>query len=268
MMGDIINHLPDREDAMSTDTQTEPRRRVQRVRHELQRRELRVTRVEPRGERFVAVTVQGDSLRTFASASFDDHVKLMLPDGSGGLQMRDYTPRAFDTARGELVLEFALHGDGPFTEWAAQAQAGQTLTVAGPRGSMVIPTDYDWHLLVGDDSAWPAIARRLEELPASAHVQVLLLMPDAPAWPVRTSALPRCFATPEALVQALRDLAPPPGEGFAWCAGEARLMATLRDVLLREKGHPKEAMKVAAYWKQGATGYHARLDDEAVPAAA
>ena len=252
---------------MSTDTQTtsSPQRRMQRVRYELQRRELRVVRVEPRGERFVAVTVQGESLRSFASASFDDHVKLMLPDGAGGLQMRDYTPRAFDTARGELVLEFALHGEGPFTEWAAQAAVGQALTVAGPRGSMVIPTDYDWHLLVGDDSAWPAIARRLEELPADANVQVLLMMPDAPAWPAGTSATPRFAATPEALTQALRELALPVGDGFVWCAGEARLMATLRDVLLREKGHPKEAMKVAAYWKQGATGYHARLDDDAPP---
>lgn len=244
---------------MNTSPDTEPRRRIQRVRYELQRRELNVVRVEPRGARFVAVTVQGESLRSFASASFDDHVKLMLPDADGGLLMRDYTPRAFDTARGELTLEFALHGDGPFTEWAAQAEAGQTLTVAGPRGSMVIPTDYDWHLLVGDDSAWPAIARRLEELPAGAAVQLLLLMPEVPAG-VGAADL-RLAATPEALVQALRDLPLPTGEGFVWCAGEAQLMAALREVLLREKGHPKEAMKVAAYWKQGATGYHARLDE-------
>jgi len=249
---------------MKTQPDTEPRRRIQRLRYELQRRELRVVRVEPRGARFVAVTVQGESLRSFASASFDDHVKLMLPnpdEGASGPLMRDYTPRAFDTVRGELTLEFALHGQGPFTEWAAQARAGQTLTVAGPRGSMVIPTDYDWHLLVGDDSAWPAIARRLEELPAGAKVQLLLLMPEVPA--AVASADLRLAATPEALVQALRELALPAGEGFAWCAGEAQLMAALREVLLREKGHPKEAMKVAAYWKQGATGYHARLDEDA-----
>lgn len=249
---------------------TEPQRRVQRVRYELQRRELRVTRVEPRGDRFVAVTVQGDSLRSFASASFDDHVKLMLPDGAGGLLMRDYTPRAFDTTRGELVLEFALHGTGPFADWARQAEVGQLLTVAGPRGSMVIPMDYDWHLLVGDDSAWPAIARRLEELPAQARVEVLLLMPAAPAWPAGVSPQPhwRLCATPEALTQVLRELALPAGEGFAWCAGEAHLMAALRDVLLQEKRHPKAAMKVAAYWKQGAAGYHARLDDDAPARAA
>lgn len=251
--------------AMSLPAHPEPARRIQRVRYETQRRELRVTRVEPRGERFVAITVQGDSLRDFASASFDDHVKLLLPDGAGGQLMRDYTPRAFDTTRGELVLEFALHGagdaSGPFTDWAVQAQVGQTLTVAGPRGSMVIPTDYDWHLLVGDDSAWPAIARRLEELPASARVDVLLLMPELPALPGHVAATARACPTPAALTQALRDLALPAGDGFVWCAGEAHLMATLRDVLLQEKGHPKAAMKVAAYWKQGAENYHARLDE-------
>ena len=247
----------------------EPVRRIQRVRHELMRRELTVVHAERRDGRFVVVTLRGDSLSSFVSASFDDHVKLMLPDGQGGVVMRDYTPRAFDTARGELVLEFALHGTGPFSEWAAQAQAGQTVTVAGPRGSMVIPMDYDWHLLVGDDTAWPAIARRLQELPAGARVELLLLMPALPTWPAGVTPQPqwrRC-ETPEALTQALREQVLPGGDGFAWCAGEARLMATLRDVLLHEKRHPKEAMKVAAYWKQGAEGFHARLDEEA-PAAA
>ncbi len=250
----------------------EPVRRIQRVRHELMRRELTVTHVERRDERFIVVTLRGDSLKSFVSSSFDDHVKLMLPDpdsAEGGLLMRDYTPRAFDTTAGELVLEFALHGTGPFSEWAAQAQPGQRLTVAGPRGSMVIPMDYDWHLLVGDDTAWPAIARRLQELPAGARVELLLQMPALPTWPAGVTPQPqwRLCPTPEALTQALHELALPAGDGFAWCAGEARLMATLRDVLLHEKRHPKEAMKVAAYWKQGAEGFHARLDEEA-PAAA
>lgn len=242
----------------------EPIRRIQRVRHEVQRRELVVSQVQTQGDRFVTVTLQGESLRDFVSASFDDHVKLMLPDGAGGHWKRDYTPRAFDTQRGELTVEFALHGSGPFSAWAAQARPGHTLTVAGPRGSMVIPLDYDWHLLVGDDSAWPAIARRLEELPSDARVELLLLMDALPAWPAQ--AVPRaarCCATPASLVEALREWPLPPGEGFVWCAGEARLMATLRDVLLEEKQHPREALKVAAYWKQGATGFHERLDEAA-----
>ena len=240
-------------------------RRIQRLRHELQRRELRVVDVARRDGRFVRVTLQDESLKTFVSSSFDDHVKLMLPDGEGGVAMRDYTPRSFDTARGELVIEFALHGTGPFAGWAAQVAPGQTLTVAGPRGSMVIPMDYDWHLLVGDDTAWPAIQRRLEELPAAARVQLWLLMEAAPTLPAcRPAAVDvRCVATPEDLLHGLGDARLPDGDGFVWCAGEAQVMARVRDLMLRDQAHPKEAMKVAAYWKGGATAYHARLDDDA-----
>lgn len=107
--------------------------------------------------------------RTACPASFDDHIKLLLDVGDAEPVRRDYTPRHFDVRAQELTLEFALHGDGPAAQWAAQAQPGHRATVAGPRGSFIIPMDYDWHLLVGDDTAIPAIARRLEELPSGAR---------------------------------------------------------------------------------------------------
>lgn len=244
--------------------ESSPVRRIQRVRHDIQRRELRVIDVQPKDQRFVAITFQAESLKTFVSASFDDHVKLMLPDGQGGLIMRDYTPRRFELARGELVIEFALHGHGPLSDWARQARPGQTLTIGGPRGSMVVPMDYDWHLLVGDDSAWPAIQRRVEELPAAARVHVLLQMPQLPTvLPASAAQIHWQLAVDApALEAALRELVLPAGEGFVWCAGEARVMAGLRDVLIQHKGHPKEAMKVAAYWKEGAAAFHERLDSE------
>ena len=136
--------------------------RVQRVRHELKRRELTVIGVDDVTPNFRRVTLTGDSLADFVSASFDDHVKLIFaPDADGAPVMRDYTPRRFDNAARELVIEFAQHGDGPAAAWAAQAQPGHTLTVGGPRGSFIIPTDFDWHLLVGDETALPAVARRL-----------------------------------------------------------------------------------------------------------
>ncbi len=238
-------------------------RRIERVRHEIHRRETTVVAVQPLGLSFVSVRLRDESLKGFVSLSFDDHVKLMLPDGAGGWLMRDYTPRRFDTGRGELDVEFALHGRGPFSDWARQAQPGQTLVVAGPRGSMIVPADYDWHLLVGDDSAWPAMQRRLEELPGRARVEVLLLCAGEVPLPARMPAACRLrqLADADALRQALRDQPWPGGEGFVWCAGEAGLMAELRAVLLNEKHHPKEAMKVAAYWKPGAADFHARLDD-------
>jgi NADPH-dependent ferric siderophore reductase len=37
-------------------------------------------------------------------------------------------------------------------------------------------------------------------------------------------------------------------------------MVRLREILSHEKGHPKEAMRVAAYWKRGSSDYHERLE--------
>ena len=48
--------------------------RVERVRHELRRRDVEVLRVERIGASFVDITFGGDSLATFVSDGFDDHV--------------------------------------------------------------------------------------------------------------------------------------------------------------------------------------------------
>jgi NADPH-dependent ferric siderophore reductase len=237
--------------------------RVQRVRHELRRRELRVSRVEPLGAGFVAITFGGEELAGFVSLSFDDHLKFMAPGPGHEPARRDYTPRRYDAARQELTIEFALHGHGPASDWARQAAPGQTATIGGPRGSMIIPTDHDWHLLAGDETALPAIHRRLEELPAGTRACVLVQ--------VRSAADERAFDsaaqlqlqwvhTPEAWLAALRALRLPAGEGYAWCAGEARQMRQAREILLQQHALPRHAMRVSAYWKEGAADFHETLD--------
>src|SRR5205085_7963134 len=138
-------------------------RRVTRVRHEIKRRDVVVARMAPIGDGFVSITFKGDALEDFVSQSFDDHVKFMFTDSTGERVSRDYTPRHFDREARELTIEFALHGQGAASEWASRAAVGDPAVIAGPRGSMIIPLDYDWHVLAGDDAALPAIARRLEE---------------------------------------------------------------------------------------------------------
>ena len=165
---------------LSTTTPTEPARasRVQRVRHEIVRRELTVLRTERLSPHLLAVTVGGPQLAGFTSLSFDDHLKVMLPGADGAPVMRDYTPRRHDAQAQTLTVEFALHGGGQADEWASRLQPGDTFRIGGPRGSMVIPLDYDWHVLAGDLSAVPAMRRRLDELPAGARVQVIALWDD------------------------------------------------------------------------------------------
>lgn len=237
--------------------------RVQRVRHDTRRRDLQVVRVDELSPHFRSVTFTGEVLADFTSASFDDHVKFILDAGAGAPVMRDYTPRRFDRVARELTLEFALHGDGPTADWAATVQPGQRVTVAGPRGSFIIPLDYDWHLLAGDETALPAIARRLEELPAGARAFVVAQVSDPldrRAFQSAAAVNLQWVASADGLIAAVRALPLPPGDGYAWCAGEAGAMASLRRVLVDEMGHGRHAIRAAAYWKQGAIAHHENLE--------
>ena len=250
---------------MNTEISTEASTsRVQRVRHDIKRRRVQVLRVDAPSPHLRSITFGGDELADFVSASFDDHVKLML-DVPGGEEpvRRDYTPRHHDAARRELTLDFVLHGEGPAATWAAQAAPGQQVTIAGPRGSFIIPLDYDWHLLVGDETALPAIARRLEELPASTRAIVIAQVADAAdRRELRSAAaLQVSWVSDTApLLDTLRALQLPPGDGYAWCAAEAKVSAEARRVLVQDKGHDRHAIRAAAYWKHGAVAHHENLE--------
>ena len=234
---------------------------VRRVRHELKLRELTVSRIERLGDGFAAITFTGEALADFTSLSFDDHVKFMFPDADGEQVRRDYTPRRFSREALELTIEFALHGDGLASDWARNAMVGQRALVGGPRGSMIVPLELDWHLLAGDATALPAIARRLEELPGGRRAIVLVhaAPADRRVFAGAADVDLRWFDTPEALVAELQALALPPGRGFAWGGGEASMMARVRQVL-DEKGVPREATRVSAYWKHGVAEHHENLE--------
>ncbi|TPG61067.1 siderophore-interacting protein [Roseomonas nepalensis] len=255
-----------------------------RVRHEPRRRVLEVRRVERLTPRMLRVVLGGAELEGFHSPAFDDHVKLFFPlpgaeepapadTGPDGPRppARDYTPRRHDAARGELAIDFALHAEGPATEWAAAARPGDRLVVGGPRGSLILPDDLDWTILAGDETALPAIGRRLEELPAATRAVALIEVADAaerqdlPARPgleirwLERNGAPAGEA--ERLEPALAALAIPPGEGHAWVAGEAEVARRLRRVLTERHGIPKERVKAAGYWRRGAVAAHEVVGD-------
>jgi NADPH-dependent ferric siderophore reductase len=246
-------------------TTTTTPRAARRVRHELRFRLLEVLRVARPSPHLRRVTLGGAALAGFASLGFDDHVKLFFPAPGAAEPVlptagpngpvypegerpaaRDYTPRRFTAT--ELEIDFVLHGEGPAATWAAQAAPGQRIGVGGPRGSFILPEDYDWYLMVGDETALPAIARRLAELqplPSAAAVSV--------TWLHRDGAAP---GQPDALAAALRALPLPPGEGHAWVAAESAVARALRAVLVEGRGLDKGAVKAAGYWKHGAPGSH------------
>jgi len=266
-------------------------RTARRVRHETKRRMLQVRDVSRITPKMARIVVGGDDLAGFVSAAHDDHVKVFLPppgeekpvfpeqtpngpvypEGAPRPAARDYTPRRYDAAANTLTIDFVLHGDGPATVWAAQARPGHFLGVGGPRGSFIVPDDFDWYLLVGDESALPAIGRRLEELPAGARAVVVADVADAAEeqkfttrarlethWLHRDGAEP---GDPSLLHGAIAALKLPGGDGYAWVAAEAATAKSLRRLLVDERGLRKDRVKAAAYWKCGAVAVHETYDD-------
>jgi NADPH-dependent ferric siderophore reductase len=251
-------------------------RTPRRVRHQPRRRTLAVKHVEKIAAHMVRVTLTGD-LDDFVSLGFDDHIKLFFPDGSSDEQgapntlSRDFTPRRHDPAANTLQIDFALHDAGPATHWAAHAKPDDALAVGGPRGSFVIPTQYDWHLLMGDETALPAIGRRLAELPAGARAVVIGEV-DGPAdeiefetaanasvvWAHRNGAAP---GASDVLAQKLAGVTLPRGDYYAWIACESLSAKALRRQLIADQGANPKWMRAAGYWRRGAVAIHDVIED-------
>ena len=251
----------------ATDTQT-----IHRVTHEIKRRKLEVLRVVDLTPRMRRITVGGAQLAGFISLGSDDHVKLFFPQTaeelatlenlelSAGMKsktmppMRDYTPRRYDLETLELDIDFVLHGDGPAATWAAQARPGQWLYIGGPRGSMVVPDMFDSYLLIGDETALPAIARRLKELPANRRALVVVEVENAAEEQTLNSA-----ASVEViwvhrdgsnnLLEIVQGLSIPQDKLYAWVATETALSRKVRRVLLDTHGLNEEFVKAAGYWR-------------------
>jgi NADPH-dependent ferric siderophore reductase len=272
------------------DDMTTTYRTLRRIRYETRLRLLQVHAVERITPKMKRITLGGDELAGFVSASYDDHVKLFFPlagqekpvlptlgpngpafpEGAARPVARDYTPRRYDAAANTLAIDFVLHGDGPATSWAAQAKPGQFLGVGGPRGSFVVPNGFDWYLLAGDETALPAIGRRLEELPPGTRALVVIEVADAgeqQRFDTRTRLdarwLHRGGAEPDALrlTKTVAELTLPPGDGYAWVATEATAAKALRRHLVEERGLRRDRVRASAYWRRGAVATHETYDD-------
>jgi NADPH-dependent ferric siderophore reductase len=251
----------------STEAPPPRRRRVMR--------RVQVTRVMQLSPRMVRVTFTGDDLAAFGWNGPAAHIKLTFPedgqdeppmpqpDGPRSTRMRTYTPRRFDPIVPELDVEFVLHGDGPASAWAAQAQPGQVLILAGPGPNYQIDPGADWFLLAGDDAALPAIESILDALPANARVHVVLEVADEhEERPLSTAAqlditwLHRGARPADtALQEAVRTLQLPPGNGRIYVGCEAAAMRRIRKHLLEERGLDPATIVTRGYWKLGDVNY-------------
>ena len=248
----------------------ETRHAIERVRREPKRRRLTVAEAYGLTPNMRRIVFRSPELRDFASLGVDDHVKLFAPDPNApqGFSGRDYTPRAYEAEKGELTIDFALHQAGPATAWALGAKPGDALEIGGPRGSMIVADDFDWYLLVGDETALPAIGRRVEGLRAGVPVTTIVIVdgPEErqnfetradwrPIWLFRDGA-----GDGERLRQALWEWTAPEGEGYVWIAAEAKAARAAKDYMLGERRHPPAWLKASGYWVAGAAGVSEKFE--------
>jgi NADPH-dependent ferric siderophore reductase len=186
--------------------------------------------------------------------------RIVWPLGAHGVSLRSYTARRQDPERGEVEIDFVLHGDGPAATWAATAAPGAVLGVAGagalgerPAGTL---------LLAGDETALPAIHRILGTVPPATRGVVLVEV----AGPAEEQLLP---APPGMTVRWLHRNGTAPGEStlltdavatldrldgddvFAWVGAESGAVRAIRSDLRGRWGLGRSQHHAIGYWRRG-----------------
>ncbi|KOX15784.1 side tail fiber protein [Nocardiopsis sp. NRRL B-16309] len=254
-------------------------------------RHLRVASSRRITPRMVRVTFTGDGLAGAALSGPDRQVKLyfprpgqerpVLPRPDGDVMrwyeaynaipederpwMRSFTVRGHDPARGTLDIDFVVHGDsGPATRWARHVRPGAVLGMFGPSDLFAVPFDLagpDHVVLLGDESALPAIGTLLEALPddtaATAVVEVADAAEEQPLpepervtlhW-VHREVVPHG----QRLVERVRAADLPTERVAVWIGGEAGTVRTLRRHLVGDRGIGKAVIDFTGYWRRALT---------------
>ena len=239
-------------------------------------RRVEVASVRRRSDHLVGVTVTGSELEGWADPEPASSVRLLLPgeglaepvlptwegnefldpDGSRPI-IRTLTPVRFDADRLELDLEVVLHGDAPLSGWADAVAAGDRAAVSGPGRGYAVPVDASALVLVGDETAIPAIGTVLAIVPPAVEVVVVIEARSASAG----------IELPEHPRRQLEWLEPlgdrPPGSAMAdrveglmvpddahwWVAGEAAAVQRIRKHLFGSRDVPRARATVRGYWK-------------------
>lgn len=288
-----------------------------------------VAHVERLAPHFARITFTCPEFVDFGTSGLDQRLKLVFPAADGVVcdigqhdpasiaagewytrwralpaeertPFRTYTVRRIDPASCILEIDFVLHHDpGPAGAWAEAARPGDEIVIVGPdQRADGSDGGIDWHpgtarrvLLVGDETATPAISGILESLGAEVRADAFIEVPTVDDilplsvaadvhWVVRAEA-----AHGEKLIEAVsewaeahahgvlaRAAAPRPqeleeidvdtqllwespedaeGEFYAWIAGESQTVKTLRRLLVQQHGVDRKRVAFMGYWRAG-----------------
>lgn len=190
--------------------------------------------------------------------------RIIWPDGEDALVARVYTLRSIDVQTGEVEVDFVLHDPGkiaaPGTAFAEQARSGDIIGIFAPGGNEI--PDARSLLLLGDETALPAMARIAEALPATSRAKVFAeveSIEDHYQFPetdnVDVHYLYRCKqpeGTTGALAEALSEAINRRKEElpFIWAGCEFSDYLTIRRLVREELNLQRNKYSVVAYWRR------------------
>ncbi|MET0872596.1 MAG: siderophore-interacting protein [Paeniglutamicibacter terrestris] len=180
---------------------------------------------------------------------------------------RTYTLRRVDLEAQTVQIDFVIHGDqGLAGPWAQNAKLGDQICFTSPGGLYTPDPAFDRHLLIGDETALPAISAAVEDMTpemigdiylevSGPEDEVQLDVPNGVTlhWLHRGG-----YYTPEStkLEETVRNAEWHEGTVQVFAHGERETMKSLRAYLNGDRGVDRKAMSLSAYWAYG------RAEDE------
>lgn len=257
---------------------------------------LQVLRTERLAPHWIRITLGGGDIAKFRPMGWDQWFRLFIPAGGdaalervpakangmlGYLKflripdgerpvMRNYSVRAYRPAEGdrgaEIDVDFVLHGSaadgtaGPASRWAELCKPGENVLIIDEGLTFNPDRGTDRVVLVGDETALPAIAAIGTSLPAAATGTAIIEVPSeadalefehpagiAVQWIVR----PHGVAPGALALDAVRQLTLPDAPFHTYAAGEQALASGVRKLLVGERGVDKHTVSFCGYWKIG-----------------
>jgi NADPH-dependent ferric siderophore reductase len=227
-----------------------------------------VTAVRHLTPHMIRVTIGGEALAAVDPTSQTDrYIKLVMaesPEPEGRPVLRTYTIR--NVAESSWDIDIVTHGDvGYGGPWAQRVQPGEEVSFVGPGGDYAPSPDAPWHLMVGDESALPAIAAACEALPDGAVAHVFVEVSDASEEQAITSAgdlhltwVHRSTGASVADVVQAAEL--PDGVPHTFLHGEAGCVRELRRWARATLGVPRDLLSASGYWRRGRDDEHWRAE--------
>lgn len=173
------------------------------------------------------------------------------PTGDKELHRPVYTARHFNAETGVATVDVFDHEGGRAIAWAKALTVGARAAITGPGGARIPKVDK--LIIVGDETAYPAIGRILDALPQAAGEVLLINHSGAAAYDLNIpKRMSLTWVRPEgvdkitALVETAVSAEP---SALLWFAAEASQADAIRqsDIV---KSLPKECCKIARYWTQ------------------